>query len=311
MASCGGEIVATILDGAWRRGPPLPDLTPEELSRIAPLLAASGAASLGWWRIQKAEDLRDTAPAADLLNAHRRLALEDVMNVAAIEHIAALLGGVGIEPLIFKGWAVARHYAATYLRPFGDLDMWVRPQCHRAAAEILRAHSLPGPLPEPDNFPVDCGLSGKVMTIDLHADLERHGVTQSAAIELYQRSQPVKLGRATVRVPAMEDHLRIVAIHFLAHGAWRPLWLCDVAAMVEDLPPDFDWDLCLGRDPRVARWGPPVVGGIREFRCRGAWGRGFAGVCGIRLSQLLGELHRSLGARRDHRKQHRHAPAVL
>ena len=29
------------------------------------------------------------------------------------------------------------------------------------------------------------------------------------------------------------------------HGLWRPLWLVDVALLVESLPPGFDWDACL------------------------------------------------------------------
>jgi hypothetical protein len=43
-------------------------------------------------------------------------------------------------------------------------------------------------------------------------------------------------------------------MHWLMHGAWRPSGLCDVAAMVEALPADFDWPLCLGDDQFVAGW---------------------------------------------------------
>lgn len=56
----------------------------------------------------------------------------------------------------------------------------------------------------------------------------------------------IKLGETSIRVPAAEDHFRLVAIHLLSHGAWRPLWLCDIAAMLEDLPQDFNWGRCLG-----------------------------------------------------------------
>ena len=40
----------------------------------------------------------------------------------------------------------------------------------------------------------------------------------------------------------------------LRHGAWRPLWLCDVAVALETRPGDFDWDLCLGRNRQRADW---------------------------------------------------------
>ena len=39
--------------------------------------------------------------------------------------------------------------------------------------------------------------------------------------------------------------MRLVCLHFLRHGGWRPLWLCDVGLLAESLPPDFDWDICL------------------------------------------------------------------
>jgi hypothetical protein len=46
------------------------------------------------------------------------------------------------------------------------------------------------------------------------------------------------------------------------HSAWRPLWLCDIAAMVEALPARFDADICFGankgrgkgRGKRRAAW---------------------------------------------------------
>jgi hypothetical protein len=40
----------------------------------------------------------------------------------------------------------------------------------------------------------------------------------------------------------------------LREGAWRPLWLCDIAATVESLPANFDWDACLLKNRRLADW---------------------------------------------------------
>jgi hypothetical protein len=76
---------------------------------------------------------------------------------------------------------------------------------------------------------------------------------------VFSSSKLIKLGETTIRVPAAEDHLRLVAIHSLSHGAWRPLWLCDVAAMLEDLPQDFNWDRCLGDEGRIAHWISSVI----------------------------------------------------
>jgi hypothetical protein len=43
-------------------------------------------------------------------------------------------------------------------------------------------------------------------------------------------------------------------VHMLREGAWRPLWMCDVAAAVEAAGANFDWDCCLTADRRLAGW---------------------------------------------------------
>src|SRR6185503_14712108 len=63
-----------------------------------------------------------------------------------------------------------------------------------------------------------------------------------------------------VRVPCPEHHLRIMSSHMLRHGAWRPLWLCDIAVALEARPADFDWDLCLGRSRQTRDWVACCVG---------------------------------------------------
>ena len=51
-----------------------------------------------------------------------------------------------------------------------------------------------------------------------------------------------------------------LCIHFLKHGGWRPLWLCDVAIALESRPSDFNWDRCLGGDRTRADWIACTVG---------------------------------------------------
>ena len=43
-----------------------------------------------------------------------------------------------------------------------------------------------------------------------------------------------------------------MALHQLHHGGWRPLWLCDLAVLLESLPADFDWERCLAGDRRLS-----------------------------------------------------------
>src|SRR5262249_10119867 len=70
--------------------------------------------------------------------------------------------------------------------------------------------------------------------------------------ELYVRAQPESIGAARFRTFSLEDHLRLVALHQLHHGGWRPLWLCDIAVILETLPSGFSWETCLAGDPHLS-----------------------------------------------------------
>jgi hypothetical protein len=94
--------------------------------------------------------------------------------------------------------------------------------------------------------------------VDLHRRFAR--LDSLSWEDLYERSQVLKLGDAEVRVLAPEDHLRLLCVHLLRHGAWRPLWLCDIGAAVEHRPADFDWDRCLGKNRTRAHWVACAIG---------------------------------------------------
>jgi hypothetical protein len=88
--------------------------------------------------------------------------------------------------------------------------------------------------------------------VDLHVGFAE--LDDRTTEELYARSRCLQLGDARIRVFGPEDHLRLIALHLLRHGARRPLWLCDVAAALEALPADFDWAYFLSGDHRRSEW---------------------------------------------------------
>jgi hypothetical protein len=94
--------------------------------------------------------------------------------------------------------------------------------------------------------------------IDLHC--ESHELDDRPFHELYRRSEVVPVGEQSIRMFGPEDHMRLLGLHFLRHGAWRPLWLCDIAAAVEGRPIDFDWDYFLSGDPRRTEWTIGAIG---------------------------------------------------
>jgi len=133
-----GRLVAAVLTRSWRSHVETPTgLTPASLERIAPILRGTGAAALAWRQIAVSPTLRATETAHDLHQAARILALEEVRNARAVERVCSILNDAGIEPLLVKGWAVARYYPDAYLRPYGDIDLCAPPYRFDDATKCL------------------------------------------------------------------------------------------------------------------------------------------------------------------------------
>jgi len=234
-------VLATALSGVWQQSVPATGLAAAELAEILPLLLKSGSAALAWWRVRR-DSLRNSPAALELQQAYRLHTLQAAIHEQEIRQGIPFLRSRGIEPLLGKGWAVARLYPEPGLRPYGDIDLYVRPEQYDATSEALRGPGVPA-------FPAD-----------LHrgcAELDDRSFD-----ELWRRSLVVKLDAsgAEVRVFGPEDHLRLLCLHTLRHGAWRPLWLCDIAVALETRPADFDWDYFLGGDQRRTDWIACAIG---------------------------------------------------
>jgi len=215
-----GSRVAEALAGSWRPDPPTPGLTQEEWTRTAPALLRTGAGGLGWWKL-RGSSLASSPVGMELRNAYRLHTVDGRHQELRLARALRLFADAGIEPVLAKGWAVARLYPHVGLRPYGDLDLHVSPEAHGAAFALL---------PE-------CQREG--LLVDLHRGVPHVGRTWE---DILARSGYVELGETRVRVMGAEDHLALLCAHLLSHGAWRPLWLCDVALFVESLPAGFDWD---------------------------------------------------------------------
>jgi hypothetical protein len=225
--SAPGAALADALRGSWRAAPPPLAVTEEVLAAIAPALLVNGVAGLVWRRLHR--NAQELSRAGVLREAYRFQALRAALREREIAAAVTRLRSHGVEPLLIKGWAAARAYAEPGLRPPGDIDLCVRAAQLEAARAALRT--------------IDAGL-----LVDLH--LEAPSYSDRSAEDLFARSRLVTLGDTNVRVPSAADHLRLMCLHLLSHGAWKPMWLCDVAAAVEAREPDFRWEDCLAGDPR-------------------------------------------------------------
>lgn len=228
-------LLAAALTGSWRASPPGPELSCEELARVVPLLVGSGAAALACWKA-RGSPLHDCEAAQTLKQAYHTQALRSALQEWEVEHVFALLRSAGVEPVLLKGRAAAELYPERGLRPPGDIDLCVRPEQLEAARAALW-----GP-----------GRLGTAVV-----DLKHDGDALSGAggwDALYARTRLSNLNGTKVRVLGREDQLRFLCLHLLRHSAYRPVWLCDVAAAFESAPTDFDWEIALGDDALKRGW---------------------------------------------------------
>jgi hypothetical protein len=211
-------------------------------------LIEGGVAGLAWWRI-RGTALANDPGVADLHAAFRHHAVHAARQERDLEHVLLHFNEAGLEPIVFKGWTLSRLYPHRALRPFGDFDLLVPEADAERARSVLRA--LPASLQERAD-------------VDTPVTLRRY-VPDRTEAELWEGSRAQQLGRAHLRVLSPEDHLRLVALHQLHHGGYRPLWLCDLAVLVESLPADFDWKRCLAGDRRLSEGVQAALGLVAEL----------------------------------------------
>ena len=239
-----GRLMAQLLAGAWRDSPLPPAASAEEFAEIAPLLLKSGAGALVWRRIRDC-DLRATSSAEQFQHDYRFHALQAALHERALKLIIQLLRSCGVEPVLVKGWSIARHYPETGLRQYSDFDLCVLPVQFDAAKAALKE------------------IESEGYNIDLHEGFGKF--FDSRTDDVFARTQLVRFGELEVRVLSAEDHLRFLCLHWLRHGAVRPLWLCDIAVLLETQSDDFDWERCLGSSRQQADWVACATGLAHEL----------------------------------------------
>ncbi len=222
-----GRLVARLLAGAWRASPPPPELRPEELPLILPALMRRGTAGLAWRRL-RGTPLEGHPDARPLLDAYRHQTLMVRLRERQLLEVLGFFRRHGIDPVVFKGWSVGRFYPEAGLRPYGDLDLLVPSGDHPHALALWSGRERPD------------------APVEIHDTLRHLRDRPEGAI--LGRARVASLGDAPVRVLALEDHLRLLALHALEHGLATPFWLCDLGVLLEGpipLESSFDWDLCL------------------------------------------------------------------
>jgi hypothetical protein len=215
----------------------LADVPAAELSDLRADLQDDGHSGLLWAALPR--NLRHAA----LGRALRRGAMADAAAAARLDgHLVNILSALtraGVAPIVTKGWAVSRYYPNPAMRPYADLDLAVHPdQADRTRQTLSR-------------------LGDTAVLVDLHVGLP--DLPDRSWSEVFARSRLADLNGYPVRVLAPEDQFRWLTAHLVRHVCHRPLWLIDIATMVEQVEPVMDWELCLRGSFAWRRWMLAVV----------------------------------------------------
>ena len=164
-----------------------------------------------------------------------------------ISRAVDLFRGRGIEPVLIKGFAARLYYPDNVIRESTDIDIAVPAGDFETARDLVVSNS-------------DKGLA-----IDLHREL-RHFDTLPWD-DLFENSRLVELDDgSTVRVLRPEDHLRVLAVHWLTDGGSNKHRLWDIYYLVANRPADFDWERCLNSvDERRRRWLTCTIGLAHKY----------------------------------------------
>lgn len=184
----------------------------------------------------------------DLVAVHRLRA--QLLAGAALDRLLPPLSAAGLEPVVLKGPAVARHYPAPGLRPFDDLDLLLPKDQHAAAVDVLgRGGWEVVRRPRRDRYDsVLVHPEVPELPLELHYGLdgwyERANALRADA--LWRRRVPVELaGVAAFGLPPAEELVMLCA-HAAKpyHGFSRLVWVADLAMVVgaaEERGDVVDW----------------------------------------------------------------------
>lgn len=152
------------------------------------------------------------------------------MQVKLQEHQAckafAAFNEIGIDSILIKGFAAAKYYPKDVGRASVDIDLCFDPKFIEKAKDFIVSNPISG------------------VSIDFHEGF-RH-LDALSWEELFSRSEIIEINRIRIRVLCREDHLRVLAVHWLTDGGENRRRLWDIYYAVSTRPDDFDWDKCLG-----------------------------------------------------------------
>jgi hypothetical protein len=194
------------------------------------------------------------APQPTLALLRRQYAVTAASNLRQFHLLEAVLRAFAersIPVMLLKGAALVRlAYRDPGLRPMGDVDLLVRREDLRRAADALLSHGLAPVLPgREEQYERDHHHWAPFKTPDLslvmelHHDLAAPGSSVQAVIDgVWRRAQPVAGTGAPALAPSASDLVLHQCVHTSSHALFYPLLtLCDLTETVRAAT-GIDWD---------------------------------------------------------------------
>jgi hypothetical protein len=177
-------------------------------------------------RLSAPADISDALDGIHELNTQRNTQL-----LAEVESLAVMLNQAGIEPVLLKGVAylITGVYPDPADRFLHDIDFLIGPAQGERAFETIRRDGYEPYVPNPTayvlhHYPTLTKLHR--VPVEIHKSLTHgSGAALLTAEEVVERSAPVRLGAAIVRIPVPEHMMTHLVVHSqMQHGAYDRIW---------------------------------------------------------------------------------------
>ena len=212
--------------------------------RISPLL----------WRALEAADALDAlgAERVALKGTADAFAMEALLLIPrAVDLAVSPLTAAGLEPVVFKGPAVAARYPRPGLRPMEDIDLLLPRRDHaRALSALADAGWTVVRAAEGEQYDTVLGHAEvPSLVLELHFGLESASqrVTALDPVTLWARRQPAVVAGTPAFVLPQNEEIVVLAAHAGKphHGFVRLVWIADLAMIVRAAAGDgtpVDWE---------------------------------------------------------------------
>ncbi len=184
----------------------------------------------------------------------RSVAIASMYHQYVLGEIVDAFGDRGVPFVLLKGEALSKGlYPSDGLRPYGDIDLLIRPKTYEAAKEILLELGFRLRLPTKEGEKrqlfgeIEFDKGGPIaVTVDLHWDtLMASWEPQSlfSGDEVWNSLDRISLGTRALPVLRGELLLLYLCVHFAFHHVFDGLlWLCDLLLLLRRDADRIDWD---------------------------------------------------------------------